>query len=119
MATVKGQLGAIDCAGDGVLRDVYTVPNTPDKEASVLITLVNRTTLATLIRLAHIKNGVAAGVATKDYIWYDLDTNDLVVHNAPMNPPFILTMAAGDTIAVSSSAQAISAQVNGIEGDAP
>ena len=116
MATVKGQLGALDCAGDGVLRDVYTVPAA--KEASVRVNVVNRTNLATKVRLAHIKSGVAAGVANEDYIWFDLDTTDLAAHNAPI-PTQVITMAVDDTIAIASDAQAVSIQVNGIEGDAP
>lgn len=114
--TIKGQLGALDCAGDGVLRDVYTVD--PARESSVRINVVNRTTSPTLLKLAHIKNGVAAGVDNEDFIWFNLDTADLAVNNAPIPNP-IITMAAGDTIAISSSAEAVTIQVNGIEGDAP
>lgn len=116
MATVKGQLGATDVPGTGTLTDVYTVPAL--KEASVNVTVANRAATTTLLRVAHIKAGVAAAVANEDYLMYDLSTIDLASHTAPLKLTAI-TMSAGDTIAVYSSASAVSVQVNGIEGDAP
>jgi hypothetical protein len=116
MATVKGQLGAVDVPGTGTLTDVYTVPSV--KEASVNVTVANRADTITLIRIAHIKAGVAAAVANEDYLMYDLSTVEFVSNAAPLKLTAI-TMSAGDTIAVYSSASAVSVQVNGIEGDAP
>ena len=116
MATVKGQLGAVDVPGTGTLTLVYTVP--VGKEASVNITLANRASTTTLLRVAHIKAGVLGAIANEDYLLYDLSTLDFISHTAPVKLTAI-TMSAGDTIAVYSSASAVSAQVNGIEGDAP
>lgn len=114
MPIIKGQLGAVDVPGNGVLTDIYTVPAL--REASVNINIAQRTNASTLIRIAHIKSGVAAAVANEDYLMYDLDTTKLASHLAPIQLGGI-AMEAGDSIAVSSSANATSVQVNGIEGD--
>jgi hypothetical protein len=114
MAIVKGQLGAVDVPGTGVLTDIYTVP--VSKEADVNITVANRSDTNTNIRIAHIKNGVASNVSNEDYIIYDLPTSSLASNFAPI-PRDAVLMSAGDTIAVYSSASAVSVQVNGIEGD--
>jgi len=114
MAIIKGQLGAVDVPGTGTLTDIYTVPAL--REASVNIYVAQRTDASTLFRVAHIKNGVASGVANEDYLMYDLDTATFASNLAPLAVTG-LAMQAGDTIAVSSSANAASVQVNGIEGD--
>ncbi|MBE16513.1 MAG: hypothetical protein Unbinned6354contig1000_2 [Prokaryotic dsDNA virus sp.] len=114
MATVIGQLGAVAVAGTGTLTDIYTVPT--DKKADVNITIANRADTDTNIRVAHIKAALAASVADEDYITYDLPTSTLADNRAPMSYTAIL-MTAGDTIAVYSSASAVSVQVNGIEED--
>jgi len=116
MATVKGQLGAANVPGDGTLTDIYTVPSA--KEASVNVIIANRADTITLLRVAHIKAGVAAAIANEDYILYDVDTSKFAENKAPVFLTAIL-MSVGDTIAIYSSASAVSAQVNGIEGDAP
>lgn len=114
MATVIGQLGAADVPGTSTLTGIYTVP--ADKKADVNITIANRADTTTNIRVAHIKNDTAAGVANEDYITYDLPTSALIDQRAPLSYTAIL-MTAGDTIAVFSSASALSVQVNGIEED--
>ncbi len=114
---IKGQLAAVDVPGTGTLTDVYTVPTAdPIRESDVNITIANRANTATDIRVAHIKGGVAAGVANKDYLTFDLPTSKLADNRAPLSFTAIL-MQEGDTIAVSSSASAVSVQVNGVEAD--
>tara|TARA_R110002096_G_scaffold757_1_gene4293 strand:+ start:445 stop:795 length:351 start_codon:yes stop_codon:yes gene_type:complete len=110
-----GRLGALDNAGDAVLRDVYTVP--VGRAASVNITIANRADTDTNIRIAHIKNGVAAGVSNEDYLLFDLPTGSLASNFAPIQLTGVM-METGDTIAVYTSASAVSVQVNGIEEDA-
>lgn len=112
---ITGQLAALDNAGDATLRDVYTVP--ASRAADVNITVSNRADTDTNIRIAHIKNGVAAGVANEDYLLYDLPTGKLSDNRAPLEKNGVL-MEAGDTIAVYTSASAVSVQINGIEEDA-
>lgn len=114
MATVKGQLGAIAVTGDGTLMSVYRVP--ASKEASVQVTIANRANTDTNLRVAHIKAGVVGDVAVEDYLLYDVNTGDFISNFAPATLPRFL-MAENDTLAVYSSASAVSAQVNGIEGD--
>jgi len=114
MATAKGQLGAVDVAGTGTLTDIYTVP--ASSEADVNITVSNRADTDTNIRVAHIKAGVAAGVANEDYLIYDVATGSLASNFAPIELTAVL-MTVGDTIAVYSSASAVSVQVNGIQGN--
>ncbi|MCP3700974.1 MAG: hypothetical protein GY920_21140, partial [Aliivibrio sp.] len=71
--------------------------------------------------VAHIKDDVAANVSAEDYIYggsgSGIPTSRLVDNRAPIGLNGIL-MSAGDTIAVSSSANAVAVQVNGVEGDA-
>lgn len=112
---ITGQLAALDNAGDAVLRDVYTVPGS--RAADVNISIANRSDVDTAIRIAHIKNGVASGVANEDYILYDLPTGALASNFAPIEKTGVM-MGAGDTIAVYTSASAVSVQINGIEEDA-
>ena len=112
MADVTGQLGAADVPGTGTLTSVYKVPAL--QKASVNLYITNRTATATIIRVAHIKNGNVGDIANEDYIQYDLDTTKLVHHTA-MIPFTGIAMAAGDTLAVYSSATAVSANANGIE----
>lgn len=114
MALVRGQLGALDNTGDATLRDIYTVP--ASKVADVNVTIANRADTITNIRLAHIKAGVASGVADKDYLIYDLPTSSLASNLAPLSVTGII-MSAADTIAVYSSASDVTVQVNGIEED--
>jgi hypothetical protein len=114
MALVRGQLGATDVPGTSTLTDVYTVP--ASKLADVNITVANRSNTITNLRIAHIKAGTAASVANEDYITYDFPSNALVHNSAPFIISAVL-MGAGDTIAVYSSASAVSVQVNGIEDD--
>lgn len=114
MALVRGQLAALDNAGDSTLRDVYTVP--ASKVADVNISIANRADTPTNIRLAHIKNGAAVDIALEDYLIYDLGTGSLVSNYAPISITGVL-MGAGDTIACYSSASAVSVQINGIEED--
>ena len=116
MATVKGQLGAVDVPGTGTLTLVYTVP--VGKEASVIVSVANRADTITVLRVAHIKAGVLVDIANKDYLLYDVSTADFVSNLAPVRLRAI-AMSAGDTIAVYSTTSAVSAQVNGIEGDVP
>lgn len=111
---IKGQLGAVDVPGTGTLTDIYTVPAL--RSADVNITIANRTDATTNLRVAHIKNGVAAAVANEDYITFDLPTGKLSSNLAPVSYTAIL-MEAGDTIAIYSSATAVSAQINGVEAD--
>ena len=115
MALVRGQLGAVDVAGTSTLTDIYTVP--VGMVSDVNITIANRADADTAIRLAHIKNGVATGVANKDYLIFDLQTADLASNFAPISITGVM-MTAGDTIAVYSSSSAVSVQVNGIQEDA-
>ena len=112
--TITGRLAALDCTA-GALRDIYTVP--VSRVADVNITVVNRTNFSTSIRIAHIKNGVAAGVTSKDYLLYDFPTSALIINYAPIEKSGVL-MQAGDTIAVSSNSRDVSVQINGIEEDA-
>jgi len=112
---ITGQLAALNNAGDATLRDVYTVPL--DRSADVNITVINRENTDTNIRIAHIKADVAANAALEDYLLYDLATSSLASNFAPISYTGVL-MGPGDTIAVYSSASAVSAQVNGIEEDA-
>ena len=114
-AIIKGRLDAADVPGTGTLTDIYTVPLL--READVNINIANRSDTDTNIRIAHIKNGVAAGVTAIDYLLFDLPTSKLASNLAPITNTGIL-MSAGDTIAVYSSASAVSVQVNGLEGDA-
>lgn len=114
-AQIKGQLGALNLLGDAVLRDIYTVD--PLRVADVNVTIINRADTATNIRLAHIKNGAAGAVTTKDYLLFDLSTAKLASNFAPISYTSIL-MAAGDTIAAYSSVSDLSIQINGIEEDA-
>lgn len=112
---ITGQLGALDNAGDATLRDVYTVP--VGRAASVNLTIANRADTDTAIRIAHIKNDVATGVANEDYLLYDLPTGSLASNFAPISLTGVM-MSAGDTIAAYTSVSAVSVQVNGIEEDA-
>jgi hypothetical protein len=112
---ITGQLAALDNAGDATLRDVYTVP--ASRSSDVNITIANRADTDTAIRIAHIKNGVAAGVANEDYLLFDLPTSTLASNLAPIQLNGIM-MSAGDTIATYTSASAVSVQINGIEEDA-
>ena len=114
MALVRGQLAAVDVPGTGTLTDIYTVP--ASKVADVNINVANRADTLTNLRIAVIKNDVAAGVANEDYILFDLPTDSLASNFAPVTNTGTL-MAAGDTIAVYSSASAVTVQVNGIEED--
>jgi hypothetical protein len=114
MALVRGQLAALSVAGTGTLTDVYTVPAA--KQSDVNINIANRADTNTLLRVAVIKNNTASGVAVEDYIMYDLPTSALASHYAPITLDGTL-MEVGDTIAVYSSASAVSVQVNGIEED--
>lgn len=114
MALVRGQLGAVDVPGTGTLTDIYTVP--VGMVSDVNITIANRADTDTAIRLAHIKNGVAASVANEDYLLFDLQTIALASNFAPISFTGIM-MSAGDAIAVSSDASALSVQVNGIQED--
>lgn len=114
MALVKGQLAASDVPGTGTLTDVYTVPAL--KEADVNITVANRADTATDIRIAHIKGDTASGVANEDYLMFDVGTGSLISNLAPIFISGVI-MGVGDTIAVYSSASAVSVQINGIEGD--
>ena len=116
MATVKGQLDAADVPGTGTLTSVYKVP--ASKEASINLTITNRSDVFTNIRVAHIKNGDVGDIANEDYLIFDVSTGDLASNFAPIQITAI-TMSAADTIAVYSSDSAVSAQANGIEGDAP
>ena len=113
--SITGQLGALDNAGDGTLRDIYTVPGS--RAADVNINIANRANTDTNIRIAHIKNGVATGVANEDYLLFNLPTGSLASNFAPIALSGVM-MEAGDTIAVYSSASAVSVQINGIEEDA-
>lgn len=117
-ATIKGTLGSLDNAGDGVLRDIYTVP--ASRAADVNINVANSADVDTQIKIAHIKNGVAAAVTNKDYLLgrtVGLPTGSLSSNLAPIEFNGIL-MEAGDTIAVSTSDSAVAVQINGIEEDA-
>ena len=114
MTLVRGQLAAVDVAGTGTLTDVYTVP--ASKIADVNINIANRTDSNTAVRLAVIKADVAANVANEDYVIYGLETDKLATHLAPITYTGVI-MGAGDTVAVYSSANAVSVQVNGIEED--
>jgi hypothetical protein len=119
MADTIGQLAALSVAGTATLTDVYTVP--ANKEASVNIRVTNSADIGTDIIIAHIKNDVAANVAAEDYIYggvgSGIPTTKLIDNRAPIGINGIL-MSVGDTIAVSSSANAVSVQINGVEGDA-
>lgn len=115
MALVRGQLGAVDVAGTGTLTDIYTVPE--GMVSDVNITIANRADTDTAIRLAHIKNGVAADVSNEDYLIFDLQTASLASNFAPLSITGVM-MTAGDAIAVYSSSSAVSVQVNGIQEDA-
>jgi len=115
MAIVKGQLGAVDVAGTGTLTAIYLVP--ASKEADVNVTICNRADTDTNIRVAHIKNAGVGSVANEDYITYDLPTSALASNFSPLSYTGII-MGAADTLAVYSSASAVSVQVNGIEDDA-
>jgi hypothetical protein len=112
MATLKTQLGAADVPGTGTLTSVYKVP--AGQEASINLTIANRADTATDIRVAHIKNGNVGDVANEDYLMYDLSTSLLADNRSPIQIAGIV-MGAGDTIAVYSSASAVSANANGIE----
>lgn len=114
MALVRGQLGAVSVAGTGTLTDIYTVPTA--KVADVNVSIANRVDANTAIRLAVIKGATASGVAVEDYVIYGLETNKLASHLAPIVYSGII-MAVGDTIAVYSSDEAVSVQVNGVEED--
>jgi len=119
-ATIVGQLGAVDVPGTATLTDIYTVPTAapgvPNRISDVNVFITNRTDVTTNIRLAHIKGGLAAAVSDEDYIFFDLPTSALSSNLAPVEKSGIL-MAEGDTIAVYSSDEALSVQVNGVEGD--
>lgn len=114
MALVRGQLAAVDVAGTGTLTDIYTVP--ASKVADINLNIANRSDTNTSLRIAHIKNGTASGVSIEDYILYDLPTSIFVSNFSPLEKTAIL-MSAGDTIAVYSSASAVTVQINGIEED--
>ena len=114
MALVRGQLAAVAVAGTGTLTDIYTVPTS--KIADVNVNIANRTDANTKIRLAVIKAATASGVAVEDYVIFDLPTVSLASHLAPIVYSGII-MSAGDTVAVYSSDEAVSVQVNGIEED--
>ena len=112
MATITGRLAGVDVSTLATLTDIYTVPAL--QSADVNITIANRADTITNIRVAHIKNGVALGVALTDYLIYDLPTSSLASNFAPISLTGIM-MGAGDTIAVLTSASAVTVQVNGIE----
>ena len=112
--TDRGQLNATDIPGTGTLTDTYTVP--ASMVSDVNITVSNRADTDTALRIAHIKNGVAAGVANEDYLIFDLQTALLASNFAPISITGVM-MSAGDTIAVYSSVSALSVQINGIQED--
>lgn len=112
MATIKGQLGAKDVPGNGTLTSIYKVP--AGQEASINLNIANRADTVTNYKIAHIKNGNVGDVANEDYLMFDLPSSELASNLSPIQLTGI-TMGANDTIAVSSSASAVSAQANGIE----
>ena len=114
MALTRTQLAAVDVPGTGTLTAVYTVP--ADRAVDVNLTIANRADTDTSLRIAHIKGAGVGSVANKDYLLYDLPTSSLADNRAPISYTSIL-MGAGDTLAVYSSASAVSAQINGIEED--
>ncbi len=111
---IRGQLDAVNIPATSTLTDVYTVP--VSRVSDINITIANRADTDTNIRVAHIKNGVAANVAVEDYLLFDLATSSLASNVSPLSFTGIM-MSAGDTIAVYSSASAVSVQINGIEED--
>ncbi len=112
---IRGQLAAVDVSTLATLTDVYTVPTS--RVSDINITIANRADTDTNIRVAHIKNDVAANVAVEDYLLFDLATSSLASNYSPLSFTGIM-MGAGDTISVYSSASAVSVQINGIEEDA-
>ena len=114
---ITGQLAAVNVSTLATLTDIYTVPTaSPARAASVNITITNRADVATLVRIAHIKNDVAANVALEDYIMYDFSTASLASNRTPFGKDGVL-MEEGDTIAVLTNDSAVTVQVNGIEED--
>ncbi len=113
--TSLGQLNATDIPATATLTDTYTVPVA--MIADVNITVANRADTDTAVRIAHIKAGDATDVTDADYLLFDLQTGSLSANVAPISFTSVL-MTAGDTIAVYSSASALSVQVNGIQEDA-
>jgi hypothetical protein len=113
MALAKGRLGAADVTS-GTLTDVYTVP--ARKTSTVSIIISNRTDAATNIRLALIKANTSLNVAPKDYVIFDLPTSAFVSNLAPVTYDDVF-LGSGDTVAVYSSAEDVTVQVNGIEED--
>ncbi|MCP4059025.1 MAG: hypothetical protein GY738_17275 [Pseudoalteromonas sp.] len=111
---ITGRLGAIDSLGDSTNRDVYTVP--ANRNASVNITLVNRTNANTEVFIAHIKAGTSGAISAVDYLICNLPTSSLAHNQAPVSITGIM-MGAGDTISTLSTASACTVQVNGIEED--
>ncbi len=111
---IRGQLASLNVPATSTLTDIYTVP--ASRVADVNITITNRADTDTNIRVAHIKNDVAANVAVEDYLLFDLATSSLASNYSPLSFTGIM-MGAGDTIAVYSSASAVSVQINGIEED--
>lgn len=119
MATIYGQLAAVQVPGTATLTDVYTVP--ASKKADVNIRVTNSLDTNTNISIVHVKSGTALDVAPEDYIYggsaSGIPTLKFNDNRAPLTISGLL-MTAGDTVAVYSSNNACAAQINGIEGDA-
>lgn len=116
--TDRGQLGAEVIPATGVLTPVYTVGLS--KVADVNLYIANSADTDTEIKIVHIKNGLVASIQDKDYLIggasAGLPTSSFSHNMAPFSFNAI-EMTAGDTLAVSSSASALSAQANGLEED--
>jgi hypothetical protein len=112
MATLKTSLGQVDVPGTGTLTLVYQVP--AGQEASINLTIANRADTPTNIRVALIKAAGVGSVANEDYLMYDIATSLFTDNRSPIQINGIV-MGALDTIAVYSSAVAVSCNANGIE----
>lgn len=109
-----GQLAAVVVPGTGVLTHVYTCGGY--RQATINISITNTADTSTDIRLVHIKNDVLANVAEEDFLLGSLTTGfptSALAHNMAPFEKNNLILGAGDQIAVSSSSNKLSVQVNG------
>lgn len=107
-ADIHGRLGAQALAAT-TDTTLYTCPAT--RKATVTVSLCNRSSTATTVRLA-LADGALGTLANEDYLEYDVE----LAGNGTLERDRI-TVAAGHTIIVRAGAATVSAVAFGIEED--